>query len=246
MNRRKKKSLLIQLFSALLKGVWLWLVMSSVIFLASGLINGWGQTITYFTAIARTLQILAEALSLWVVEIPSLLENVLDSMRMLKESAFADSLAEARQAEQITEDNIKGMQHITGNAVAAAMALLIVNVVFIGLLVAVVIVSIEFVSELFRRSRRPSFVLTRPPAYRTTKLFSFLLYKKEKVRIYDPIYSDFFLEYCEAVKSKQKWRARWLHLRFYFDVVKAFSLQTAAKLLWGVVDFVRKPVDGGS
>ena len=89
-------------------------------------------------------------------------------------------------------------------------------------------------------------LIRTPPAYRTTKFFSFILYKKEKTRIYDPIYADFMLEYYEAIKNGQKWRSRWLRFRFYIDVAKAFGLQTLARLVWDMVDIVRKPADGAS
>jgi hypothetical protein len=73
------------------------------------------------------------------------------------------------------------------------------------------------------------------PGGRAYAIASFFCSKRTMARIIDPMLADMREEYFEALAKGQKWKARWIHLSYYWGFVKLLPFYTAIsmdKRLW--------------
>lgn len=61
-------------------------------------------------------------------------------------------------------------------------------------------------------------------------------------RVFNPIYSDFYEEYAEAVAAGEVWRSRWTTVRFYYDLAKALMFFRLVRLVAHFISEVRAAI----
>ncbi|MGI9174451.1 MAG: hypothetical protein ACR2GR_03930 [Rhodothermales bacterium] len=82
----------------------------------------------------------------------------------------------------------------------------------------------------------------RVPGSRIISAFRFLLPKKTFDRVVEPTYADFWEEYVEALSQGQKWKAWWIHVRFYLILVLVLAQQAVSTSLYKVFEDVLERV----
>jgi hypothetical protein len=77
--------------------------------------------------------------------------------------------------------------------------------------------------------------VTGPPLHWLVILTSFFCSKKTRERIVGQIVADARVEYFEALKGNERWKARWIVVRGYWSVATALGLRTCFVFLGKVV-----------
>ena len=89
--------------------------------------------------------------------------------------------------------------------------------------------------NLFRFTRRNS--VQRPPGLRVMGLIRLVCSTKSVERIFEPIYSDFWYEYSEALERGEQARRFFIVLRYYLALARAASLFSVVRLFQSAVEY---------
>lgn len=79
--------------------------------------------------------------------------------------------------------------------------------------------------------------LKTAPGIRVMRLIRFVYSKKSISRIFEPIHADFIEEYLEALNAGEKWKSRWIRVRYYWAFLSASGLLSVVSIAKKVVKF---------
>ena len=82
--------------------------------------------------------------------------------------------------------------------------------------------------------------ITKASGTKLMALARFCYSTKTVGRIFEPIYADFCEEYYAALAADEKWKVRWIRLRFYKDFAKAIGLFGVVRLAKTVFEYWEK------
>jgi len=71
----------------------------------------------------------------------------------------------------------------------------------------------------------------RPPGWQLRKFAEFFFSPKTYQKVLEPTLRDLFDEYCEALKTGNPWKARWVRFRGYWSFWSAVIAQLPISLL---------------
>ena len=82
--------------------------------------------------------------------------------------------------------------------------------------------------------------ITKMPGTKPMRIVRFCYSAKTVEFIFDPIYADFCEEYFAALAAGEKWRARWIRVRYYKDFARATGWFGVGKLVKTVFEYLGK------
>lgn len=94
-----------------------------------------------------------------------------------------------------------------------------------------ILFSLPTLSELMGRGRLQGIRFERAPGSRYLSLVEFFYSPKAVEEIFKPIIADWRTEYCEALKQRREWKARWISIRYHYRFVQVIGLSKVFSLI---------------
>ena len=103
------------------------------------------------------------------------------------------------------------------------------------------IAAISNVSRIPRSfARFSNTAIESPPGSRLARIFKFVFTSKTYSRVFEPIFSDWQIEYVEAIATGEKLKARWVWVRGYIILSVALSTWVMQSSLGKVISAFNK------